>query len=52
MEGIAPLGALDPQHAIAQFAKALADPARALAFAGPPPGAAIEQGLLDVLGGL
>jgi len=33
MEGIAPLGTLDPQHAIAQFAKALADPARAFAFA-------------------
>jgi len=36
MEGVAPLGTLDPQHAIAQFAKALADPARAFAFAGPP----------------
>src|SRR6516162_2314701 len=32
MEGIAPLGTLDPQHAIAQLAKALADPARAFAF--------------------
>ena len=36
MEGIAPLGTLDPQHAVAQFAKALTDPARAFAFAGPP----------------
>ena len=32
MEGIAPLGTLDPQHVIAQLAKALADPARAFAF--------------------
>ena len=32
MEGIAPLGTLDPQHAVAQLAKALADPARAFAF--------------------
>ena len=35
MEGIAPLGTLDPQHVIAQLAKALADPARA--FASPSP---------------
>jgi hypothetical protein len=32
MEGIAPLGTLDSQHAIARFATALADPARAFAF--------------------
>jgi hypothetical protein len=32
MEGIAPLGTLDPQHAVAQFAKALADLARAFAL--------------------
>ena len=32
MEGIAPLGTLDPQHAIARFATALAEPARAFAF--------------------
>jgi len=32
MEGIAPLGTLDPQHAITQLVKALADPARAFAF--------------------
>ena len=32
MEGIAPLGTLDPQHVIAQLAKALADPARAFAI--------------------
>jgi hypothetical protein len=32
MEGIAPLGTLDPQHAIARFATALANPARAFAF--------------------
>jgi hypothetical protein len=31
MEGIAPLGTLDPQHAIAQLVKALAYPARAFA---------------------
>ena len=40
MEGIAPLGTLDPQHAIARFATALADPARAFAFMrghGSPP---------------
>ena len=40
MEGIAPLGTLDPQHAIARFATALADPARAFAFIrghGSPP---------------
>jgi len=30
MEGIAPLGTLGLQHAIAQLVKALADPARAL----------------------
>ena len=35
MEDIAPLGTLDPQHVIAQLAKALADPARA--FASPSP---------------
>jgi hypothetical protein len=35
MEGIAPLGTLDPQHVIAQLAKALADPART--FASPSP---------------
>ena len=32
MEGIAPLGTLDPQHAIAQLVKALAHAARAFAF--------------------
>jgi hypothetical protein len=32
MEGIAPLGTLDLQHAIAQIVKALAYPARAFAF--------------------
>jgi hypothetical protein len=32
MEGIASLGTLDPQHAIARFAKALADPARAFVW--------------------
>src|SRR6516165_11088790 len=32
MEGIAPLGALDPQHAITQLVKALAHAARAFAF--------------------
>jgi len=32
MEEVATLGTLDPQHAITQFVKALADPARAFAF--------------------
>ena len=32
LEGIAPLGTLDLQHAITQLVKALADPARAFAF--------------------
>ena len=32
MEGIAPLGTLDPQHAVAQISKALAGSARAFAF--------------------
>ena len=32
MEGIAPLGTLDPQHAITQLVKALAHAARAFAF--------------------
>jgi len=32
MEGITPLGPLDPQHAIAPLVKALAQPARAFAF--------------------
>jgi len=32
MEGIAPLGILDLQHAITRLVKALADPARAFAF--------------------
>jgi hypothetical protein len=39
------LAALGPQDAIAQLDKALAEPARAFAFAGQLAGAAIEQGL-------
>lgn len=35
MEGIAPLGTIDPQHAIAQLVKALAYPARAFASVQP-----------------
>jgi hypothetical protein len=49
MEKIAAPGTLDPQHAIAQFVKALTDPARPFAFvrghnggpAGPRRGVAI-----------